>query len=78
MVGVYSGRVTRKCLEGGYVLGLRWISGVSHIDVYGGGGIFWEGGVDYGSVAYSGEEEGRFWEGRKSEGGRGRFWEHRI
>ena len=27
----------------------------------GGGGIFWEGGVDYVSIAYSGSEGGIFW-----------------
>ena len=40
----------------------------------GGGGTFWEGGVDYVSVAYSGSEGGRLWEGRTSEE-RGIFWE---
>ena len=47
------GRVACRCLKGG-VLGQRWIPGVSHKDGR-------EGGVDYGSVAYSGEEGGRFW-----------------
>ena len=50
-------------------------------------GIFWEGGVDYWSVAYSGGEGGYILEGgldsgrdaylkgRHILGGRGRFWE---
>ena len=54
-------------------------------------GIFWEGGVDYGSVAYGGDEgvyilEGRLDSGRDVYlrgwghilGGRGRFWEGGI
>ena len=55
-----------------------------------GGGIFWEGGVDYLSVAYSGSERviysgwmGRLWESRNLRGGvysrwAGRLWEGRI
>ena len=46
-------------------------------------GIFWEGGVDYWSVAYSGEEggynlEGGLYSGRDAylyKGGGGIFWE---
>ena len=30
---VYSGRVAGRCLKSGYVLGRRWIPGVSHVDV---------------------------------------------
>ena len=30
---VDSGRVSCRCLKGGYILGRRWIPGVSHIDV---------------------------------------------
>ena len=44
-----------------------------HIDVYR-VGIFWEGGVDYGSVHIVSKKEvyfggmGRFWDGRMSKG----------
>ena len=51
---IYSERVACRCLERGYVLGRRWILGVSHIVVNMG--------------AYSGGM-GRFWEGRISEWG---------
>ena len=51
------------------------------------GGIFWEGGVDYGTVEYNCEKEGRFWDGgvdsvrvayRPSKRKGGRFWEGGI
>ena len=42
--------------KGAIFLDGRWIPGCRIK-----GGIFWEGGVDYGSVANSGEEGGIFW-----------------
>ena len=44
----------RRCLKWGYILGRR----VNYVSVACRGDIFWEGGVDYVSVAYSGSERG--------------------
>ena len=52
----------------------------------GGGGIFWEGGVDHGSVAHSCEKKGYryilgvslYINGGYILEGRGRFWEGRL
>ena len=42
----------RRCLKWGYIMCGR----VDSVSV-----AFWEGGVDYVSVAYSGSERGNFW-----------------
>ena len=63
-----------------------WILGVSHNRLWMFTvGIFWQGGVDYGSVAYSGEEGGYILEEGLDSGrgaypwGRGCiFWEGRV
>ena len=74
----------------------RWIPVVSHSRIYRclKEGIFWEGGVDFGSVAYSGEKGGYIMQGGVDSGreaylykgwgggyileGRGTFWEGGI
>ena len=47
----------RRCLKWGYILGRR-VNSVSVACRCLKGDIFWEGGVDYVSVAYSGSEGG--------------------